>query len=83
MSAADKSPSRMRSGSGDTGYATQRQADVKRCLTCGRAESRDEPFVAVLTPVRGQHHWMHAGACHDAYSAGCKTATSLPAGVAA
>ncbi len=53
-------------------YATTLQSDLKRCLVCGEAETSASPFVAVLTPVRGRHHWLHAGGCHDEHIARCQ-----------
>ena len=52
-------------------YATTHQTDVNRCIVCGTAETRDQPFVAVLTPTRGRFHWLHA-ACHAEHSARCR-----------
>ena len=53
-------------------YATTPQTDTTHCLVCNLPSSRDTPFVAVLTPTRGKHHWLHAGACHVEHSARCR-----------
>lgn len=53
-------------------YAFTVQTDTGRCLVCGQAETRDNPFVAVCTPRRGLTHWIHRGPCHDQHSAKCQ-----------
>ncbi len=40
-----------------------RQEDLNRCHVCGERESPDLPFIAVLSAVQDQPHWMHV-ACH-------------------
>jgi len=37
------------------------------CEVCAEPETRESPFVAVMTETRGRHAWMHAGACHERY----------------
>jgi len=41
--------------------------NTARCAVCDEVETRESPFVAVLTEVRNHHAWMHAGACHERY----------------
>ncbi len=41
--------------------------NTARCVVCDEVETRESPFVAVLTEVRHHHAWMHAGACHERY----------------
>jgi len=37
------------------------------CDVCAEPETRESPFVAVMTETRGRHAWLHADACHERY----------------
>ncbi len=41
--------------------------NTARCAVCDEVETRESPFVAVMTETRGRHAWLHAGACHERY----------------
>lgn len=42
-----------------------RQVEVWRCLICGEPRASENGLLPYLSAVPGQHHWIHAGACHD------------------
>lgn len=50
-------------------YALTPQFNDGRCQFCAEDESRDRPFVAVLTNFSSiARHWVHAGECHTGHS---------------
>lgn len=45
------------------------QVDKSLCLMCGDPDAPAAPLVPVLTPIDGEHRWVHLDACHQAYIA--------------
>lgn len=42
---------------------SEKQADPFRCFVCHDPAKPDRPLAAFLSPIKGEHHWLHLD-CH-------------------